>query len=133
MPVPRGRAVSPAQLWPGHLTAQHHHLMTQRDDLRVLGRITAAQQDQPAKDPDHRQVQQTNGYEARSCPITLIPPNRRSQALYRVLNRYTLQAARAVQQAAETAAALRDAREQAAAAQATARQQAAASLPAETP
>ena len=133
MPVPRGRAVSPAQLWPGHLTAQHHHLMTQRDDLRVLGRITAAQQDQPAKDPDHRQVQQTNGYEARSCPITLIPPNRRSQALYRVLNRYTLQAARAVQQAAETAAALRDAREQASAAQATARQQAAASLPAETP
>jgi len=67
------------------------------------------------------------------APITLIPPNRRSQALYRVLNRYTLQAARAVQQAAETAAALRDAREQAAAAQATARQQAAASLPAETP
>jgi hypothetical protein len=63
--------------------------MTQRYDLRVLGRIAPAQQDQPAKDPDHKQVQQTNRHEAQSCPIPLILPNRRSQAVYRVVNRYT--------------------------------------------
>jgi hypothetical protein len=30
-----------------------NHVMTQRQDLHVLGRIAPAQQDQPAKDPDH--------------------------------------------------------------------------------
>ena len=41
------------RLGPGNLVAEHHHLVTQRHDLRVLGRLASAQQDQPAEYPDH--------------------------------------------------------------------------------
>ena len=41
------------------LAAQHHHLMTQHYDLGVLGRLAAAQRDQPAEDRDQDQVQRT--------------------------------------------------------------------------
>ena len=57
------RTVRPVRLGPGHLTAEHHHLMAQHQDLRVLRRPAAAQQDQPAGDPDHKQVQQTDRHE----------------------------------------------------------------------
>ena len=41
------------------LTAEHGDLMTEHQDLRVLGRLAAAEQDQPAEDPDHDQVEHT--------------------------------------------------------------------------
>jgi len=74
----------PPQTWrPSTITswAQHH-------DLRVLRCLAASQQDQPAKDPDHEQVQQTGRHEPRSCPNPPTAPNRSSQTLHQVLNRY---------------------------------------------
>src|SRR6266516_7276372 len=54
-PAPRAQPgdhppAGPVRCGPGHLAAEHHHLLAQHQDLRVLGRLTAAQQDQPAKD-----------------------------------------------------------------------------------
>src|SRR5260221_7321318 len=68
--------------------------MTEHYDLRILGRLATAEQQQPAKDPDHDQVEQANRHEPRSCPILLIRPNCRSQHLRRVLKRYSRIAAR---------------------------------------
>ncbi len=45
------RAVASMTWRPSDLMAEHH-------DLRVLGRLAAAQQHQPAKDPDRDQVEQ---------------------------------------------------------------------------
>jgi hypothetical protein len=36
------RTVSPARPGPGHLAAEHHHLMTQHHNLRVLRRLATA-------------------------------------------------------------------------------------------
>jgi len=83
------RAVGPVQVRPGHLAAEHHHLMSQHHDPRVLGRLAAPQQDQPAKDPDHDQVQETDRHEPRSCLNLPTAPNRSSETLHRVLKRYT--------------------------------------------
>jgi hypothetical protein len=44
------RPVGPVRLGPGDLTPEHCDLMTQDHDLRVLGRLAAVEQDQPAKD-----------------------------------------------------------------------------------
>ena len=82
------RPVGPVRPGPGDLTAQHSDLMTQHKDLRVLGRLAAAQQHQPAKDPDHDQVEQANRDKPRSCRNQPIRPNRRSQHPWRVLTRY---------------------------------------------
>jgi hypothetical protein len=42
------RAVGPVRLRPGDLTPEHRDLMTEHHDLRVLGRLAAAeQQSQP--------------------------------------------------------------------------------------
>jgi hypothetical protein len=60
------RPVGPVQLGSGELTPQHRDLMTEHHDLRILGRLAAAQQEQPAKDPDHDQVEQTKNHEPRS-------------------------------------------------------------------
>jgi hypothetical protein len=70
------------------LTPEYRDLMTEHNDLRVLRRLAAAQQDQPAENPNHDQIQQTDRHEPRSCrnPPTL--PNRSSQAMRRVLERY---------------------------------------------
>jgi hypothetical protein len=57
------------RLGPGDLTAEHRDLMTEHHDLRVLGRLAAAEQHQPAEDPDHDQVEQTKGHKPRSCAI----------------------------------------------------------------
>src|SRR5436190_22372000 len=64
--------------------------MTEHDDLRILRRLAAAQQDQPAKDPDRDQIQQTNRHEPRSCPSPLTRPNGSSEGVHRVLKRYRL-------------------------------------------
>ena len=89
------RPVGPVRLGPGDLTAQHSDLMTEHHDLRILGRLAAAQQHQPAKDPDHDQVEQAKGHKPRSCRNQPIRPNRSSQHLRRVLKRYRSPDARA--------------------------------------
>ena len=73
------RPVGPVRFRPGDLTPEHRHLMTEHHDLRILGRLAAAQQHKPAKDPDHDQIQEAKRHEPRSCPSQLIRPNRRSQ------------------------------------------------------
>jgi hypothetical protein len=60
------RPVGPVRHGPGDLTPEHCDLMTQHHELRVLGRLGAAEQHQPAKDPDHDQVEQTKSHEPRS-------------------------------------------------------------------
>jgi hypothetical protein len=62
--------------------------MTEHHDLRILGRLTAAQQHQPPEDPDHDEVEQTKGHKSRSCRNQPIRPNRRSQHPRRVLKRH---------------------------------------------
>ncbi len=59
VPGKRGpdRPVGPGRPGPGHLTPEHRDLMTEHQDLGVLGRLAAARQDQPAEDPDHDQVE----------------------------------------------------------------------------
>jgi hypothetical protein len=59
--------VGPVRPGLGDLTAEYRDLMTERHDLGVLGCLTAAQQYQPAEDPDHDQVEQPNAHEPRSC------------------------------------------------------------------
>lgn len=54
-------------LGPGDLLAEGHELVTQHHDFRVLRRLAAAEQDQPANYPDHDQVRQTDGQKLRSC------------------------------------------------------------------
>ncbi len=82
-------AVGPVRLGPGDLTAEHRDLMTEHHDLGVLRYLAAAEQHQPAEDPDHDQVEQAKGNKPSSCRNWLIRPNRRSQHLRRVLKRYT--------------------------------------------
>ena len=81
--------VGPVRLGPGDLAPEHRDLLTEHHDLRVLGRLAAAEQHKPAKDPGHDQVEQTKGHKPRSCRNRLVRPNRRSQHLRRVLKRYT--------------------------------------------
>jgi hypothetical protein len=50
----------------------HHH------DLHIPGRLAAAEQHQPAKDPDHDQVESAKRHKPRSCRNRLIRPNSRS-------------------------------------------------------
>jgi hypothetical protein len=84
------RPVGPVRLRQGDLAPEHHHLVAQHHDLRVLGGLVAAQHDQPAEDPDHDQVQETDRHEPRSCPNSPIRANRRSPPLQRVLERYSV-------------------------------------------
>jgi hypothetical protein len=73
-----------------HLAAEHHNLMTQDHDLRVLARLATAQQDQPAEHPDHDHVQQTDRHRPRSCLNSPPTPNGSSKPMRRVLKRYTV-------------------------------------------
>jgi hypothetical protein len=59
-------------------------------DLGVLRRLAAAQQVQPAKDPDDGEVQKSDRHNPRSCLIAVSAPNRRSRPSHRVLERYRL-------------------------------------------
>ena len=86
----KDRPVSPVRPGPGSLTPKHRDLMTEHHDLRIFGRLAAAQQHQPAKDSDHDQVEQPDAHEPRSCRNRPIRPSRRSQHLRRVLKQYTL-------------------------------------------
>ncbi len=82
--------VGPIRLGPGDLPAEHRDLMAENHDLRVFGRLAAAEQHQPAEDPDHDQVEQAKGHKPRSCRNQAILPNSRSQYLRRVLKRYRI-------------------------------------------
>ena len=82
--------VGPVRPRPCDLTPEHRDLMTERHELRVFGRLAAAEQQQPAKDPNRDQVEQATGHKPRSCRNRLIRPNRRSQHLRRILKRYSL-------------------------------------------
>src|SRR5262249_60210587 len=59
--------------------AEAHPLVAYHQDLRVLGRLATAQQDQPAEDPDCDQIQQTDRHRPRSCRSPPTLPNRSSQ------------------------------------------------------
>jgi hypothetical protein len=54
--------------------------MTEHHDPRILRRLAAAQQHQPAKDPDHDQVEQPDTHEARSCRNQPIPAKSQATA-----------------------------------------------------
>jgi hypothetical protein len=90
------RAVGPVRPGPGDLTAEYRDLMTEHHDLGVLGCLAAAQQHEPAQDPDHDQVQQPNAHEPRSCRNLPLGPNRSSQHMRQVMERYRPCAARLV-------------------------------------
>jgi hypothetical protein len=62
--------------------------MTEHHDFRVLGCLAAAEQRQPAEDPDHDEVEQAKGHKPRSCRNRPIRPIRRSRHLQRVLKQY---------------------------------------------
>ena len=49
-----------------HLPPQDRNLMAQRQDLSILGWVTARQERQPAEYPDHQQADQADEYERRS-------------------------------------------------------------------
>jgi hypothetical protein len=71
------RPVSPVLLGPNDLTPENGYFVTEHHNLRILGRLAAAQQHQPAEDPDHDQVEQAKGHKPRSCRSQPIRPNRR--------------------------------------------------------
>jgi hypothetical protein len=52
--------------------------MAQHGDLGILRRLAAAEQEQPAKDPDDDEIQKSDRHRPRSCLITVSRPNRRS-------------------------------------------------------
>ena len=79
------RPAGPAEPGPGDLTAQDREFMAQDQDLGVLRRLAAAEQLQPAKDPDNGEVQEPDRHSPRSCFIAVSRPNCRSQPLRRVL------------------------------------------------
>src|SRR5215472_14312310 len=86
-PGQRGRPSPASDGPPGG--AAPSYLMAQHQDLRVLRRLAAAHQDQPAEHPGYAQIQQTHRHELRSCPTRPTTPNRSSATLRRVLEQYT--------------------------------------------
>jgi hypothetical protein len=50
--------VRPGWKWPGNLSAQHCDLMSQHEDLGVLGRLPAGQQREPAGELTEDEVEQ---------------------------------------------------------------------------
>jgi hypothetical protein len=64
MPDQRGqhRSVGPVQPGPGLGAAQHGDLVPQHQQLRVLGRRRAAEQDKPATEPNEDQIEQAKGH-----------------------------------------------------------------------
>jgi hypothetical protein len=50
--------VRPGEAWPGHLSAQDRHLVSQHEDLGVLGRLPAGQQCEPTGELTEDEVQQ---------------------------------------------------------------------------
>jgi hypothetical protein len=64
VPDQRGQdgAVGPVQAGPRIGAAEHGDLVPQHQQFRVLRRRGAAEQDQPATQPDEDQIQQTEGH-----------------------------------------------------------------------
>jgi hypothetical protein len=54
-------AVGPVQPWPGIGAAQHGDLVSQDEQLGVLGGRRPAEQDQPAAELDEDEIEQTEG------------------------------------------------------------------------
>ena len=54
---------------PVHPAAQHGDLMPEREDLDLLGPVTAPEQDQELKDTAEDQVQDRPEHEQRGCPL----------------------------------------------------------------
>jgi hypothetical protein len=59
-------AVSPVRPRPGQLPAQHRDLVLQHEDLRVFGGVTARQEDQPAEQPNHEEIDKADEHERRA-------------------------------------------------------------------
>jgi hypothetical protein len=66
-------AVRPVRLGPGDLAPRHRYLLTEHHDFRVLGGLAAAEQHQPAEDPDHDQVEQSRTHMNRDLAATSPP------------------------------------------------------------
>lgn len=68
-PGQRGQdsAISPVQVRACDLTSQHRHLMAGRHDLRVLGFLATGQRQEPARCPDHDQI------EDEETPAAVLP------------------------------------------------------------
>jgi hypothetical protein len=58
-------AVGPVRLRAGDLTAQHHDLVPQRQDLRIFRGAAAREERQPAEQPDYEQVDEAKEHELR--------------------------------------------------------------------
>jgi hypothetical protein len=82
-------AAQPGGQQPGDLAAQDSDFMAEHHDLGVLGRLAAAQHEQPAKDAGYDEIQESDQHSPRSCLIAVSGPNRRSRPPHRVLERYT--------------------------------------------
>ena len=59
-------AVSPVKLRALYLPAQDRDLMPRHEDLHVLDGITARQQRQPTKHPDHEEIDEADEHERRA-------------------------------------------------------------------
>jgi hypothetical protein len=62
------RAVGPVQPEPRMGAAQHGDLVSQHQQLGVLGGRRATEQDQPAAEPDEDQIEQAERHGRSSCP-----------------------------------------------------------------
>jgi len=82
------RPVGPVEPGLGDLAAQDGDFVAEDQDLGVLRRLAAAEQLQPAKDPDDGEVQDSDRRRSRSCLITASEPSRRSRPLCGVLEQY---------------------------------------------
>ena len=60
-------AVEPGQRWSGVGAAQDGDLVTQRQNLDVLGGVGAGEQRQPAQYANEHQVGESKGHNERSC------------------------------------------------------------------
>jgi hypothetical protein len=97
------RRQHPSPAWAGRPDGAAPRFMTKHHDLYAVGRLVAAQQHQPAKDPHHDQVEQANRHKPRSCRNPSIRPNRRSQYSQRVLKRYRVRPSSPMRDAEDTA------------------------------
>jgi hypothetical protein len=61
------RAVEAGECGSGIGAAQHGELVSQRQDLGVLGGVGAGEQRQPAQDANEHQVHESEGHNWRSC------------------------------------------------------------------
>jgi hypothetical protein len=59
-------AVSPVWLWPGDLAAQYGDLMTEHQDLCILGAVASREESQPGEVPDNGQVDEADEHECRA-------------------------------------------------------------------